>query len=43
MKQKRAAAAAYCDRACGADLDLSLIIADGPTELLILLLKLTLE
>ena len=31
LQQRRAAAAASCDRACGADLDLSLIIADGAT------------
>ena len=31
LQQRRAAVAASCDRACGADLDLSLIIADGST------------
>ena len=29
LRQRRAAVAATCDRACGADLDLTLILADG--------------
>ena len=31
LGQRRAAAAATCDKACGADLDLTLVIADGRT------------
>ena len=31
LQQRRAAVSATCDRACGADLDLALIVADGTT------------